>query len=116
MNGQRIGSARARAIASDWHGGQWSPLYMLASTGATQDGRYDPSDIIAEIRDNLFTLDNYPESVPDFTAEWHALNDLADYIDRVGPRGPVPGWNDGAAESLRRIMQTQHAWQERTSR
>lgn len=28
----------ARALAADWHGGQWSPLYALASTGTVVPG------------------------------------------------------------------------------
>ncbi len=29
-----ITESEARAIAADWHGGQWSPLYSFASSGS----------------------------------------------------------------------------------
>lgn len=51
--------ATARKIASDWHGGQFSPLYALASTGTVVDG------VAVEVRyclDNLSPL-TYAASV-----------------------------------------------------
>lgn len=35
--------ARAREIASWWHGGQWSALYAFCSTGTRRD------DLLAEV-------------------------------------------------------------------
>ena len=48
--------SQARAIASDWHGGQASPLYALASTGTVLP------DAPREVRECLATLGRYPEA------------------------------------------------------
>lgn len=37
---------RARSLAYEWHGGQWSPLYAFASSGLVQD----QSKLLAEIK------------------------------------------------------------------
>lgn len=39
---------RAREIAAQWHGGQWSPLYMFASSGCVSDARYTVGDVMDE--------------------------------------------------------------------
>lgn len=49
-NYDEIDEVTAREIAGYWHSGQWSPLYMFASSGATHDSRYDLSDILHEAR------------------------------------------------------------------
>jgi hypothetical protein len=41
-----ISQKKAREIASDWHGGQSSHLYVFASSGAAPK----PSELIEEIR------------------------------------------------------------------
>lgn len=42
-----ISHEKARRIAYDWHGGQSSPLYALASSGLVRD----PLAVFAEIKD-----------------------------------------------------------------
>ena len=39
-----ISDAWARRTAAEWHGGQGSALYLLASSGATHDARHDLGD------------------------------------------------------------------------
>lgn len=63
----------ARMIASDWHGGQRSPLYALASTGAILP------NTMADI-----------ESLRTDNAELAALRA---YVVEHGVRGPQKGWN-----------------------
>jgi hypothetical protein len=36
-----MNEAEAREVASDWHGGQWSPLYAFASSGTLVEGITD---------------------------------------------------------------------------
>lgn len=74
-----ISDACARVIASQWHSGQWSPLYALQSSGAITDGA------AAEVSDAGAST-----SVP---AEQAALRELGRYIDHHGARGPVDGWS-----------------------
>jgi hypothetical protein len=61
---RRISAAEARRIAADWHGGQWSALYMFASAGVLHDGRWDRNDVLAEIRAcrMLLNTDAYTEA------------------------------------------------------
>ncbi len=89
----RISDGRARRIASDWHGGQGSALYMFASTGATRDKRYTVEDVRIAIEYQLL-----PHIVADSERHWpHAgeeLRELYAYVKSVGNRGPVEGWSD----------------------
>ena len=39
-----ISDAWARRTAAEWHGGQGSAVYLLASSGATHDARHDLGD------------------------------------------------------------------------
>ena len=47
-----ITESEARGIASEWHGGQWSPLYSFASSGSLQRG----ADAIREAEQDLSDL------------------------------------------------------------
>lgn len=64
----------ARMIAGDWHGGQRSPLYALASTGAIL------TNTIADI-----------DSIRSDDVELAALRA---YVVAHGVRGPQEGWTD----------------------
>lgn len=77
-----LSDGAARRIASDWHGGQASALYMLASTGATTDPRYSVDDLLAEVEC----------AASDATEGTAELDMLAEYVRTVGPRGPVADW------------------------
>lgn len=63
-----------RRIASDWHGGQRSPLLAFASTGTMIDG------LEAEIRDNLKLLRAGQYSAEEINAETPRLSALLDYV------------------------------------
>ena len=72
-----IPDATARAIASQYHGGQATALYAFTSTGAIT------TDLLTEV---------YAE-LGDATNRTH-LRALTDYIiDYGSTRGPVPGWS-----------------------
>lgn len=66
----------ARTIASNWHGGQASPLYAFASSGAIVPG------IIREIRNNIRSIrDNESGlSYGDGNREIGYLADLINYV------------------------------------
>lgn len=95
----RITDGQARRIASDWHGGQWSPLYMLASTGATKDSRYRLSDVVVAIQRELLP-ERLAESERLFPGAGRDLRALLAYVRAAGARGPVPGWSDLWGDSL----------------
>lgn len=78
-----ITDGQARKIASDWHGGQSSPLYSLASTGAIV------ADVLDEIMADASSVG--PENTP---GQLDALLALIEYCTFEGPRGPVAGWSD----------------------
>jgi acyl-coenzyme A synthetase/AMP-(fatty) acid ligase len=93
QQGYPISDLQARVIASQWHGGQSSALYSLASCGATVSRADDwedesPTDrLLSEIaQEGLSTLGMLPEQ--------EELQALASYVECVGPRGPVEGWSD----------------------
>lgn len=71
----------ARSIACEWHGGQWSPLYALCSSGAIVEG------VEAEITECL-------QSVADDDTEFSEarLVALLGYVQEHGIRGPVFKW------------------------
>lgn len=77
-----ISHAQVRSLAAAWHGGQWSPLYALSSSGAIIDG------CESEVRECLGQAQvSEPGDVP-------ALKSLLDYVRENGPRGPQDGWSD----------------------
>jgi hypothetical protein len=80
-DGDVISDACARMIASQWHGGQFSALYALASSGAIE-----AVDVSRELQ-GVQAVTQRPAS---HTAE---LNALAAYVRHHGARGPVPGWS-----------------------
>jgi antirestriction protein len=79
-DGRAIDHATARVIASQLHGGQASPLYALASSGALIEG------LRAE-------LDGWRrEDTPVELEPW--LDALDEYLDsRADEQGPVDGWS-----------------------
>ena len=74
-----IDHATARAIASQLHGGQASPLYALASSGAVVDG----------LRTEL---DTWRPEVPVELEPW--LDALDEYIEQREDAGPIDGWHE----------------------
>ena len=76
-----ITDAQARKIASDWHGGQWSALYSLASAGYVDRDR-----VRAEIAAAVQALD-----VGEVRRDLLALDK---YVTQRADTGPVPGWHE----------------------
>lgn len=78
---------QARKIASEWHGGQFTALYALSSSGAIDHNQeaLDPkaSPILAEITD----------CKPEDDQSTGDLIGLLAYVIQNGPRGPVAGWS-----------------------
>ncbi len=73
---------QARRTASEWHSGQWTPLYALASSGAIIEGCID------EILDAQVEA-RHIEAWGDL----RRLEDLQAYIEHYDlTRGPVEGW------------------------
>jgi antirestriction protein len=73
-----IDHATARAIASQLHGGQKSPLYALAASGALVDG------LPAE-------LERWRTEAPVELEPW--LDALDEYIEQREDAGPIEGWH-----------------------
>jgi len=74
-----IDDRTAQRIAAEWHSGQSSALYALASSGAILDVdliRYEIDMDLADGND----------------ADRLILDQLGEYINAHGPRSPVPGW------------------------
>jgi len=71
-----------RRVASEWHGGQWSALYALASSGAILEGA------AGELRRELALVNPGADAADD--AE---LAGVLAYLDHHGARGPVDGWH-----------------------
>jgi hypothetical protein len=69
----------ARRIASEWHNGQSTALYALASTGAIQW----PVD--EELK---LCQAHAPKGKP-----WIELAKLRGYVRFSGERGPIEGWS-----------------------
>ena len=68
----------AREVATDWHGGQASGLYSLASTGSLV--RAD--DIAREVRDCIAALDTPAYADSDYVDEYRTnLSDLLAYVE-----------------------------------
>lgn len=82
-----ITDTEARRISSEWHGGGGTALYALSSTGAINTARADHG-IVTEIIDEIEATTSYEELNP--MTDMHAL---LDYVQTVGPRGPVDGWS-----------------------
>lgn len=76
-----ISDTAARMIASQFHGGQASAMYSLASTGAINMGGLKPE-----------LTQTYVENT-DFPDEASKLEYLAIYLLHHGDRGPVDGWH-----------------------
>lgn len=71
-----ITTCEARRLASDWHGGQWSPLYALSSTGTVTDRAAD------EIRETIAEVEQSSESWrPRRRTELAELRDLLAYVE-----------------------------------
>ena len=83
-----ISDAWARRTAAEWHGGQSSALYMLASSGATHDAWHGLDDLLDEITAGSGHVDADLLTGGDLGA----LADLCAYVTAVGPRGPQQGW------------------------
>jgi hypothetical protein len=78
-SGAAISDTTARRIASEWHGGQSSPLYALTSCGAI-----DVAAVDREICDcRIYSM-----------ADCGDLQSLRNYVHTIGNRGPVAGWPD----------------------
>lgn len=62
--------------ASEWHSGQWSAFYALASTGTITVG------LAAEARQCLRAIDNtsWPDGAPDDAANLEAIAALEDLL------------------------------------
>lgn len=75
-----INDGQARRIATDWHGGQSSPLYSFGSCGYI-----DVEPLRREITANLVTL-----SVGIDRRELLALDK---YVRTTGDRPPVQNWS-----------------------
>jgi hypothetical protein len=76
-----VPDAAARMIASQFHGGQASALYSLASCGAIDMER---------LRDEYTTIYSDPNT-PE--ADKRKLDHLGTYLLEHGGRGPVDGWS-----------------------
>jgi len=66
-----------RGVAADWHGGQSSPLYALASTGTVLP------NALTEARDCLALLNAGQYTSDDITRETPRLNALIAYLEQV---------------------------------
>lgn len=66
-------------VAAEWHGGQWSPLYSLASTGTIVPG------VEYEIRDNMRMLHAGQYSAADIAREEPRLEALLAYVEANMP-------------------------------
>lgn len=88
MTDGMIDLSALRALAAAWHGGQWSPLYALASSGAIVDG------IEREIEEDIAIAERFGTTDPDYAEDVLPLRQLLIYVRQHGPRGPVDGWSD----------------------
>lgn len=83
-------AGRVRRIAAEWHSGQASPSYALASTGAIVPGC--STELWASLVDARAQLAAGTD--PQLTAEAvDELAALAEWVERTGVRGPVRGWH-----------------------
>ena len=88
-----LSDVEARRIASEWHGGVGSALYVLASTGAIVDGV--SGEIYRNILDERSRIgtDDPDPSREDHQGLWD-LEGLRSYVRESGRRGPVEGWGN----------------------
>jgi len=70
----------ARELATEWHGGEWSPLYALATTGAIVMGC---AEEVGECRRAARAVEPADEG---------RLARLAAYVDTNGPRAAKKDW------------------------
>jgi len=76
-----------RELAASWHGGMWSPLYALCSSGAIVEG------CVREIEDCIAIAEQY-DNDPDYAEDIPRLRHLLVYVRNHGFRGPVEGWSE----------------------
>ena len=88
-----ISDAWARRTAAEWHGGQASALYMLASSGATHDARHGLDTLLDEIDNDRRNAELLQGGVRG-AGQGRELGDLLAYVTAVGARGPQQGWAD----------------------
>jgi hypothetical protein len=70
-----ISHSEARMIAADWHGGQWSALYALSSSGAVSGGA---------AREAAGVLHLVACNLEDYTWEdEESLTGLCDFLDHA---------------------------------
>lgn len=81
LSGERITDGEARVIASQWHAGQSSALYALASSGAILK-----DDLLRELYSEMITHDDRQSANRELAA-------LERYVHIHGQRGPVTGWS-----------------------
>ena len=77
-----ITDLQAKKYSSEWHGGQWTALYALSSSGAiasTLDCGYEITECLNQNTDSIEEI---------------KLARLLKYILHYGPRDPVKGWSD----------------------
>lgn len=81
---------QVRRIASEWHGGQGSPSYALASSGAILPGC--STELWASVADARHQLEQGLDS--ELThLDVQELAALAEWVERTGVRGPIAGWH-----------------------
>lgn len=85
MRGHSISDLEAKIIASVWHDGQNSRIYMLASTGAidNSDGRLGAE---------LERMEMAARKIPG-TLDNEVVAALRTYIAEQGTRGPQGNWS-----------------------
>jgi hypothetical protein len=77
---REIDDLTAKVIASQWHSGQTSALYALASSGAIVH-----NDVWGEVHDSYNTASAEDRKALDF---------LGTYLLLAGVRGPLSSWDD----------------------
>lgn len=79
-----------RRISAEWHGGQTSAVYALASTGAILHGC--SSELQASLQQAQLQRDTSsdPQEWIDSLGE---LGALWEWVEQTGLRGPVDGWH-----------------------
>ena len=82
-----ITDVEAARIASEWHGGGGSALYVLASSGAIVLGD-EGMEWISAKHEIEACFDGPYQDIRDS----HDLNGLLSYVEHHGSRGPIEGW------------------------
>lgn len=65
---EKITEGEARRIASEWHSGQWSPLYAFSSSGIIED----KGSLLSEVE--------YCLTITEDTDELERLESLAQFV------------------------------------